>query len=266
MIKMLYQIDPFTHPNDRVISSPNEPVLHIVAEKEHYLVIDKPAGLPTHPNDFQDLQCVANHFIRLYPDSLHVGEDALRPGIVHRLDTYTSGLLIVAKTQEGFKAFRQLFDQRNIQKTYQALVLGNVYPDDIEIDTPLAHHHKNPRKMVALIDDRVEYRSKIREAKTMVHVRERFDQTTWIDVKTLTGRMHQVRVHMASIDHPLVGDQVYQNQRQKQQDQYGLGRHFLHASKLVFKDPWTGLEIILQSNLPFELQQCIDTIKKPAMV
>ncbi|MCB0271542.1 MAG: RluA family pseudouridine synthase [Bdellovibrionales bacterium] len=251
------KIASFVHPSDRMVQPADLPSLEVVYESDNYLIIDKPAGLPTHPNDFEDRNCVANHFIGIYPDSIQVGEDPLRPGIVHRLDSDTSGLLILAKSQEAFSYFRQQFNERKIDKTYHALTLGELRFDEYDIQTPLAHHHQNPRKMVAVTSDKVAYRSTIREAQTLVFVKKRFQHTTYIEVKTKTGRMHQVRVHLASIGFPLVGDKLYQDQKQRNKDTFGLRRHFLHASTLKFEDPWRKETVTYQIELPEDLNDCL---------
>src|SRR5262245_12808147 len=119
-------VHPFVHPKDRRIQ-PNPKIdLNIVWKSSDLIVIDKPAGLPTHPNDFEDTDTVANALISLLPETAEVGEDPLRPGIVHRLDGDTSGLLILALTQEAFLHMRKQFDERKVKKTYFACVLGKI--------------------------------------------------------------------------------------------------------------------------------------------
>lgn len=253
-------IEPFIHPDDRTIVAPDSPSLTIVKEAQDYILIDKPAGIPTHVNAFDDTHAISNHFMGLYPDAKEVGDDPLRPGVVHRLDTDTSGLLILAKTQKGYDAFRALFDQRRIQKIYMALVLGKVLDASLTIKTPVAHHPKNPRKMIVVPHDGISYRSRLRQAATQIQVHSYYEDRTLLSVKTLTGRMHQVRVHMASIGHPLVGDKLYQNAKEKHLDQHDLHRHFLHACELKFTDPFTGETIETLSTLPDELKSCINTL------
>lgn len=229
------EVDPFLRPEERRIQPNPDLPLKIVWESEEMLVVDKQPNLPTHPNDFQDKETLANILVARFPEISEVGEDPLRPGIVHRLDTNTSGLLLVAKTQEMFLYLRSQFDERKVKKTYQALVLGEV-PEKGEIDTPLAHHPTNPRKMVAVtheLQKKGRFRSKVREAKTLYEPIETFDDYTLLEVRTLTGRMHQVRVHLASIGHPLAGDKLYQSQKERQQDHLNLDRHFLHAVKVI---------------------------------
>jgi len=257
----IIEMEAFIHPDDRTIVIPDAPSLDVFRVFDSYIIIEKSAGIATHVNDFSDHHAISNHFVGLYPEALGVGEDRLRPGVVHRLDTNTSGLLILARTQASFDAFRGLFNQRLIYKTYMALVLGRVLDPFLEIKTPLAHHAKNPRKMVAITDDRTPHRSTIREATTQVSVKKMFEGATLVEVKTLTGRMHQVRIHLSSIGHPLVGDHLYQDGKQRQMDRFGLNRHFLHACELKFKDPWTEESMHFESELSDDLKSCIKSLK-----
>ena len=249
----------FIKPNERKIK-PNESVnFNIVYQSDHYLVLEKPPYLPTHPNQFEDQNTLANGLVSKFPHIIDIGEDSLRPGIVHRLDANTSGLMLAALSDIGFLELRKLFDYREIKKTYTALVLGKIEKSgDIEFD--VAHHEKNPRKMVALVSEDTPYRSRRRAAKTMYEPIEIFDQYTLLKVQTLTGRMHQVRVHLSSIGHSLVGDEIYQTSKEKNRDQVGLQRHFLHASRLIFKDPWTKKIQEFCSELPDDLNFVIEKL------
>lgn len=256
---------PFVEPNERTIE-PNIAVhFKIVHEFEHYVVLEKPPYLPTHPNQFNDRGTLANGLVGRYPQMIGVGEDALRPGIVHRLDTNTSGVMLAALTADGFEKLRGLFNRREIHKTYTALVLGNLlYPGSI--DTDLAHHIKNPRKMVALTSKNISYRSTKRAAKTMFELLQKFESYTLVKVKTLTGRMHQVRVHLSSIGHPLAGDDLYQNPKEKMQDKLGLTRHFLHATSIEFVDPWTNEPRLFKSDLSPDLEYVLKSLGEPDQV
>lgn len=254
------KVESFIRPEDRTLD-PNPSIsVKIVHQERNWLIVDKPAGLPTHPNDFSDTRTLANAVLAKFPAVLGVGDDPLRPGIVHRLDSDTSGLLIVAKTQTAFKAFRAMFDQRKVKKMYVALVLGKVTKGK-SIDTPIAHHPKNPRKMTVALPG-AEVRSRIREAKTMYEPVERFGDYTLLHVRTLTGRMHQVRVHLSSIGHPLAGDRLYQNPTERQKDKLTLGRHFLHAAEISFPSPETGEVVTFQSPLAHELEACLETLRQ----
>jgi 23S rRNA pseudouridine1911/1915/1917 synthase len=254
-------IQPFVEPKDRTIDGDAKVLFNVLHEFEHYIVIDKPPFLPTHPNQFEDTNTLANGLVSKYPQIIGVGEDSLRPGIVHRLDSNTSGVILAALTQEGFRNLRELFNEREIHKTYVALVLGNIESSG-SVDTDIAHHPKNPRKMVTVSDDKTPFRSRRRVAKTMFEPIEQFGDYTLVRVKTLTGRMHQVRVHMASIGHPLVGDELYQSDREKNKDKLGLTRHFLHAVSIEFDDPWTSEERKFGSRLSSDLEYVLDDLRK----
>lgn len=229
-------------------------------EFEHYVVLDKPPFLPTHPNQFEDTNTLANGLVSKYPQVIGVGDDALRPGIVHRLDSNTSGVMLAALTSEGFSNIRDLFNEREIHKTYIALVLGDVKGSGC-VDTDIAHHPKNPRRMVAITSEKVEYRSRRRIAKTLFEPIEQFGSYTLLRVQTLTGRMHQVRVHLASMGHPLVGDVLYQSNQEKNQDRLGLTRHFLHAISIEFDDPWTGEDQKFHSRLSSDLEYVLADLR-----
>ncbi len=253
------EVEAFVLPEERRIApNPNIP-LSIVWKSEDLLVISKPAGLPTHPNDYSDSETLANALLARFPEVADVGDDRLRPGIVHRLDTDTSGLLLVALTQEAFRAMRKLFDERKVRKRYHALVLGDVAAEG-EIQTPVAHHATNPRKMVAVLEG-ARVRSRVREARTLFRPLERFGEYTLLEVRTLTGRMHQVRVHLSSIGHPLAGDRLYQSARERERDHLGLTRHFLHAVRLEFPLGPEGELKTFSDNLPAELEDVLRSLK-----
>ncbi len=253
-------VDSFTLPEERRIDPNPKIPLKIVWQSSQVVILDKPADLPTHPNDYSDVETLANAVLARFPNLVDVGDDSLRPGIVHRLDTDTSGLIMVARTPEAFRFLRTGFDERKIKKTYHALVLGKIETAG-EVDFGLAHHSRNPRKMVAVKDSSVPHRSKVREAKTLYEPVEVFEEATLLAVRTLTGRMHQVRVHLSAIGHPLVGDRLYQTPKERQQDQFKLKRHFLHASKLRVLLPGEAEERTFESPLAPELAQLIETLR-----
>ena len=253
-------VQPFVEPSERTIEG--NPSLRFVVQQEfeHYIVVEKPPFLPTHPNQFDDNNTLANGLVAKYPQIIGVGEESIRPGIVHRLDSNTSGIMLAALTKEGCLKLRELFNEREIHKTYVALVLGNIEGHG-SVDTDIAHHPKNPRKMVALTSEDTSFRSRRRNAKTMYKPIEQFGDYTLVEVKTLTGRMHQVRVHLASIGHPLVGDVLYQSDREKNRDKLGLTRHFLHAVSIEFQDPWTEQDRHFRSELSSDLEYVLSDLR-----
>jgi 23S rRNA pseudouridine1911/1915/1917 synthase len=210
---------------------PNIPIT-LLFENEQFLVIDKPAGILTHPTPANTSDSVAHWVVENYPQLIHIGGDILRPGIVHRLDQETSGLLILAKTARSFEAFKKLFHDRRVYKTYTALVTGHITPTQGTIDTPLARASDRTRQ--SIVTEKNQTRGTVRSAITHYAVLESFpNNTDLVEIKPRTGRTHQIRVHLASIGHPIIGDHLYGTRGDKKQAAT-LPRHLLHASHLDF--------------------------------
>lgn len=251
----------FMHPSDRVLTANAEVKISYVEDNAFYGIVNKSAGVPSQANTYKDQNALVNGLLHDHPCIACIGDDGLRPGIVHRLDADTSGVMAFAKTQEAYQYFRSLFDRRAIKKTYLALVLGQVEDAD-ELDWPIAHHHRNIKKMVALTDPHIKYRSSSREAYSRYECVERFDAGySLLRVWTKSGRMHQVRVHMAAAGYPLVGDRLYQDDRQRQKDQLGAGRHCLHAETLAFFDPWRQKDQTFQTELPEDMKRLVQGLQ-----
>jgi 23S rRNA pseudouridine1911/1915/1917 synthase len=222
--------------------------LKVVFENNDLVVIDKPAGLVVHPGAGNKDKTLANILIAKYPNIKDVG-DPHRPGIVHRLDEDTSGLIVVAKTQDAFDFLKATFQERNIEKEYLALVHGKFDALHGFIDLPIA---KSPSHRKMKIGEG-------KEAKTEYSVigegsPNGVDNYTLLRVKLHTGRTHQIRVHMNAIEHPIVGDATYG--KFKKQDTSVIDRQFLHAYRLKFQlmdETW----IELASPLPEELKQVL---------
>jgi len=232
----------------RVLSvAPNQEVkFKIIDEAPDYAVIEKPAGLVVHPAPGVKEATLADGLIYKYPELKNVGEDKLRPGIVHRLDRDVSGLMVVSRTQKMFEHLKSQFKEKKIAKQYTALVHGIIEEEEGVIDTPIGRSKTKSGKMSAHTE---EFEGD-KQAKTEYRVLERVKNYTLLRVIIHTGRSHQIRVHMNSIQHPIVGDALYTNKRVKQID---LGRLFLHASRLGFTDlsgEWREYE----SKLPKKLQ------------
>jgi len=229
-----------------------EPIpIEIVYEDEALVVVNKPAGLVVHPAAGIHSGTLANalayHFQQL-PDS----GAGVRPGIVHRLDRDTSGLLVVAKTEAALEYLSDQFRDRTVFKSYAALVHGRVSAESGRIDQPLARDPSNRTRMAVVRGGR--------SALSLYRVRQRFDRFTLLDVELKTGRTHQIRVHLAWLKHPVVGDETYGGGRDNTiQDAQirarvrNLGRHFLHAGKLAFTHPQTHERVEFTSPLPPEL-------------
>jgi len=231
----------------------NDIALDIIDEANNYIVINKQSGLAAHPALGVMGTTLADVLVAEYPEISNVGDDALRPGIVHRLDRDVSGLMIVARTQKMFENLKKQFQERTVHKEYTALVHGIIKEENGMIDTPIGRSLTKDGKMAAHTQET----ENDREAKTEFEVLERIKNYTLLKIKIHTGRTHQIRVHLNSIGHPIVGDGLYANKRIKQPD---LNRLFLHASKLKFDD-LNGEHKEYESNLPKELKQFYESLK-----
>jgi 23S rRNA pseudouridine1911/1915/1917 synthase len=211
------------------------PEVPIVYEDEHLVVVDKPAGLVVHSG--------AGHSGDTLVDALAgklAGGDPDRPGIVHRLDRDTSGLMAAARTAEAYEVLSQLVRDRALERTYIALVAGRPQSRRGRIDAPIGRDRHDPTR-ISLDSDSA------RDAVTHFEVEELFDRHARLRVRLETGRMHQIRVHLAAIDLPVVGDPVYGR------SDAALGRQFLHAAELAFPHPVSGERLELRSELPSDL-------------
>ena len=217
-----------------------------VYEDPDLLVVDKPAGLTVMPAPGHLDDTLANALLSRYPGLDGIG-GTLRAGIVHRLDKDTSGLIVVARNEDILAALQRQFKQHRITKVYQALVRGEVPRPEAVIEAPIGRHPRD-RKRMAVVDTG-------RDASTAYRVVARYEGYTLVEVRPVTGRTHQVRVHMASIGHPLAGDATYGRPIPT------LRRHFLHAQTLGFEHPSSGKRVELTSDLPPELRDFLDTLK-----
>ncbi len=196
--------------------------LTVVYEDPDVIVIDKPAGMVVHPAPGHARGTLANALVAHVP-GISVG-GTLRPGIVHRLDKDTSGLIVAAKTDRGRNALVSQWEERTVEKSYLTLVSGVVEDSEATIDAPIGRDPKNRQRMAVVRSGR--------PAVTHFRVVERFSNSTLLEVSIETGRTHQIRVHLAFIGHPVVGDRIYG--REHPADSY-LQRQFLHASGLGFR-------------------------------
>lgn len=212
--------------------------LDIVYEDDDILVINKQAGLVVHPGNGNPTGTLVNALIHKGV-SLGGGE-AGRPGIVHRIDKDTSGLLCIAKTEEAFASLAKQLSDHSMNRRYKALVLGIIYEDDGKIDAPLARSRKEPMKYCVDL--------KGKESVTFFHVEKRFKESgvTLVSCRLLTGRTHQIRVHMEYIGHPVLGDPLYGKGNRKIDNQGQL----LHAYELTLTHPKTGKTMTFEAPLP----------------
>jgi 23S rRNA pseudouridine1911/1915/1917 synthase len=217
--------------------APESMDLHIAYEDKHLMVVDKPAGLVVHPASGHAtgtlLQGLLAHDI--------AGGDAARPGIVHRLDRDTSGLMVVARSEEAYARLQDLVRSRALERHYVALVVGRPRSRSGRVEAPIGRDRRDPLRQSLDTD-------KPREAITHFEVREVLERHTLLDVRLETGRTHQIRVHLAAIGLPVAGDPVYGRPRE-----LGLERQFLHAGRLAFPHPFTEERVDVESPLPADL-------------
>jgi 23S rRNA pseudouridine1911/1915/1917 synthase len=213
----------------------------VAYEDEHLLVVDKPAGVVVHPARGHRAGTLA----QALAGRAAGGEDPWRAGIVHRLDRDTSGLLVVAKSDEVHRALKALLARRGLQRGYLALVDGHPSARTGTIDAPIGRHRRD-RKLMS-IDS-----ADPREARTHFEIERLLPAAALLRIALETGRTHQIRVHLAAIGHPVCGDPQY-----GKPGQFGLGRQFLHAAKLAFPHPVTGEPIDVRSALPADLMAAL---------
>ncbi len=239
----------------KVESSEIEPQaipLDIIYEDEDLILINKPAGTVVHPSVGHESGTLVNAVLAYCPDLPGVGGEK-RPGVVHRLDKNTSGLILFAKNDHALRYLQRQFKDRTVVKVYQALVYGVLSQNEILIDAPIGRDPKD-RKRMAVIPPETSARS--RAALTRIKTMTRFDEYTLLECHPLTGRTHQLRVHLAFAGYPIVGDGVYGRRKQ----QLLAGRHFLHAGMLTFRRPSDDREKTFSSPLPLELQSILDEL------
>jgi len=221
--------------------------LNILYEDDDLLVIDKPAGLAVHPAPGHPAHTLVNAVLA-HLSELPETDDWRRPGIVHRLDKDTSGLMLVAKNSAAHLNLSGQFKARSVVKAYLTLVRGKLTPDSGLIEAPIGRDRRHRERMTVVAED------KGREARTKYNVIRHLDNYTLLEVRPETGRTHQIRVHLGAIGFPVVGDKIYGVKSPH------LSRQFLHASLLGFKLPSTDKYVEFTSDLPLDLQQALEEI------
>ena len=228
---------------DAAVSLEPEPVtVRLVHEDEHVLVVDKPAGLTVHPGAGSSFGTLAAQLLTLGAEG---GDDPERPGIVHRLDRDTSGLLVAARSKRAFTALQAAIRDREVERRYLALVRGRPRSRTGRIDAPLGRDRHDPTRRSLDTNEP-------REAVTWFEVAESIGERTLLDVRLETGRTHQIRVHLAAIELLVSGDPTY-----GVKGDLGLERQFLHAHRLRFPHPASGEELELESPLPGDLARAL---------
>ncbi len=207
----------------------------IIADEDDYLIIDKPAGLLVHPTERGETDTLADWIVENYPALRQIGEDPARPAIVHRLDKDVSGLMIIPKNQDSFDHFKRLFKRRTLTKKYTALSYGVVDRDAGEINFPITRSKTKPGLFAAIPSIAGgEAQPEGKHALTQFRVIERFRNHTLLEVEIVTGRTHQIRVHLLAYGYPIVGDVLYHTLKHKKPE---LPRLFLQATELEVVDP-----------------------------
>jgi 23S rRNA pseudouridine1911/1915/1917 synthase len=227
--------------------------LDIRYEDGDMIVVNKAAGMVVHPAAGHDSGTLVNAILAHCPDIEGIGGER-RPGIVHRLDKETSGLMVVAKNERALRHLQNQFRRRTVHKQYLALVEGQIQPSEALVDAPIGRDPRQ-RKRMAVIPPNSS--ATAREAQTQYRAQQYFDEYTLVACQPHTGRTHQIRVHMAYIGFPLVGDKVYGRRRQT----LPIKRHFLHAAELGLQRPSDDQPLHLQAELPDDLQQIIELIR-----
>ena len=223
--------------------------LDIIYEDNDIIVINKPKGMVVHPGNGNHEGTLVNAVLAYAKDLSGIGGE-LRPGIVHRIDKDTSGLIIVAKNDKAHKNLSEEIKNHEVTKIYTCLVRGNISEDDATIDMPIGRD-KNDRKKMAVTEDG-------KKAITHFRVLKRYGNYTLLRVKIDTGRTHQIRVHMAKIGHPIIGDEVYSNGK----NEFNVHGQMLHSTYLKFKHPVTGKELELEAPLPQYFQDVLEQLKE----
>ena len=212
--------------------------LDIIYEDSDIIVVNKPKGMVVHPANGNPGGTLVNAILAICKNSLSGIGGELRPGIVHRLDKDTSGLIIVAKNDNAHINMSEQIKERNVKKTYIALVRGNVPEEEATINMPIGRSTKDRKKMAVTKNGK--------QAITHFKVLKRYSKYTLLEIKIETGRTHQIRVHMAEIGYPVVGDAVYSNGK----NEFGIEGQMLHAYKLEFMHPITNKHMELTAPLP----------------
>jgi 23S rRNA pseudouridine1911/1915/1917 synthase len=226
--------------------------LAILYEDADLLVVDKPAGLTVHPAAGVRRGTLAAALLAYRPELAAVGGPE-RPGIVHRLDRDTSGLLVVAKNEAARAALARQWKERLVEKGYLALVHGRLEPSQGVIDAPIGRDPRHRQRM-AVVEGGREARTAYRVRRYLPARPARRDVYSLVEVTPSTGRTHQIRVHFAALGHPLVGDRVYGRPSGV------LGRQFLHAHRLAFRHPVDGRPLEFESPLPEDLRQALQRL------
>jgi len=246
-------------PPEPVLFKPEPIEIDILHDDEYLIVVNKPPGLVVHPAPGHYTGTLANGLLYHFPELEGIGGE-LRSGIVHRLDKDTSGVLVVAKNAAAHHNLARQFKSRKINKGYLALVHGEMKSDSGAVSLPIGRHPVDRKKMST--------RSrKSRCAETLWRVRERFEGITLVELDLKTGRTHQIRVHFAAVNHPIIGDSVYGRRKAGKKVSFGkdlfvaIPRHMLHAWRLGFTHPNTETAVSFEAPVPHDMEELLKALR-----
>lgn len=222
--------------------------IEIIYEDKDIIVVNKPKGMVVHPANGNPDGTLVNAIMSICKDSLSGIGGEIRPGIVHRLDKDTSGILIVAKNDKAHVNMSEQIKKHEVKKTYVALVRGVVKENEATIDMPIGRSNSDRKKMAVTKTGK--------NAVTHIKVLKRYDKYTLLEINIETGRTHQIRVHLAYIGYPIIGDYIYSNGK----NEFGIIGQCLHAKSLEFKHPITGKKMKLEAPLPDYFQKVIEEL------
>jgi len=244
-------VDPSQIPGETFPEADDTVEVSVLHADDHIIVIDKQAGLVVHPGAGNDAGTLVNGLLAVFPEIADVGE-AHRPGIVHRLDAGSTGLLVVARTQQAYEGLVPQFADHSATRMYRALVWGHPTALHGVIDAPIGRSRRDPLKMAVVADGR--------DSRTEYQVIQRYSEPvdcSLLECSLETGRTHQIRVHLSSIGHPLIGDPWYGQRRPT----LGMERPFLHAAQLEFDHPGSGERVSFSSDLADDLQSMLSGLQ-----
>lgn len=238
------QIDTALLPKKELPTADASVVLDVVFVDKDVVVINKRAGLVVHPGAGNPAGTMVNGALAIYPEMAMAG-DPLRPGVVHRLDAGTTGLMVMARTQPAYESLVDALSKREVKRTYLALVWGHPTVLSGTVDAPIGRDHKDPTRMGVVVDGKA--------ARTRFEVKSKFDlplPCALVECNLETGRTHQIRVHLESIGHPVVGDSTYGGARSS----LSAPRPMLHAAQLAFVHPISGESMSFEAEMPDDMK------------